>query len=124
MHKYNRLLYILALIKLILPFFLQHPAYEPHRDEFLYLAEGKHMAWGFMEVPPLLSVFAWLTHLFGDGFFWIKFWPSLIGALTYVIAGKLILSLGGGRFALVLAFFCFFFSAYTRVDYLFQPHFL
>ena len=124
MHKYNRLLYILALVKLILPFFLQHPVYEPHRDEFLYLAEGRHMAWGFMEVPPLLSVFAWLTHLFGNGFFWIKFWPSLIGAFTFVIGGKLILNLGGGTYALFLAFLCFFFSAYMRVDYLFQPNFL
>ena len=124
MHKYNRLLYVLALIKLILPFFLQHPVYEPHRDEFLYLAEGRHMAWGFMEVPPLLSVFAWLTHLFGNGFFWIKFWPSLIGALTFVLVGKLILNLGGGTYALVLAFLCFVFSAYMRVDYLFQPNFL
>ena len=46
------LLCLLALLKLILPFFIQNAAYEPHRDEFLYLAEGKHLAWGFMEVPP------------------------------------------------------------------------
>jgi hypothetical protein len=58
MKNNNRLLYFLAFVKFILPFFLQNSIYEPHRDEFLYLAEGRHMAWGFMEVPPLLSVFA------------------------------------------------------------------
>lgn len=124
MQKYNRLLYFLAVIKFALPFFLQAAIYEPHRDELLYLAEGRHMAWGFMEVPPLLSVFAWLTNLFGDGMFWIKCWPSLFGAFTFIIVGKTILSLGGKSFALLLGFLPFIFGAYLRVHYLFQPNFL
>src|SRR6476659_1373340 len=102
MQQQNRVLYVLAFVKLILPFLLQSPLYEPHRDEFLYLAEGHHMAWGFMEVPPLLSVFAWLTNIFGGGMFWMKLWPSLFGSLTYIIVGKIILSLGGKSFALFL----------------------
>ena len=118
------LLYLLALVKLVLPFLLQNGVYEPHRDEFLYLAEGRHMAWGYMEVPPLLSVFAWLTNLFGGGFFWIKFWPSLFGALTYLIVGRMVLALGGRLFALLLAFLPFVFGAYLRTHYLFQPGFL
>jgi hypothetical protein len=64
MRKNNALIFILALIKFVLPYLLQNNIYEPHRDEFLYLAQGYHLAWGFNEVPPLLSVFAWLTHLF------------------------------------------------------------
>jgi hypothetical protein len=116
------LLYLLALLKLVLPFFLQNGAYEPHRDEFLYLAEGRHMAWGYMEVPPLLSVFAWLTNLFGGGFFWIKFWPSLFGALTYLVVGRMVLAFGGRSFALLLSFLPFVFGAYLRTNYLFQPN--
>ena len=96
------LIIALALIKFILPFVLQSSYYEPHRDEFLYLAEGQHMAWGFMEVPPLLSVFAWLIHICGDGMFWIKFWPSLFGAFNFIIIAKIITSLGGRIFALFL----------------------
>ena len=124
MKQYNRLLYVLALVKLVLPFFLQNGAYQPHRDEFLYLAEGSHMAWGFMEVPPLLSVFAWLVHLCGDGMFWIKFWPSLFGALNFIIVGKTIFSLGGKLFALLLGFLPFVTGSYLRVHFLFQPNFL
>jgi 4-amino-4-deoxy-L-arabinose transferase-like glycosyltransferase len=116
------LVYLLALLKLVLPFFLQNGVYEPHRDEFLYLAEGRHMAWGYMEVPPLLSVFAWLTNLFGGGFFWIKFWPSLFGALTYLVVGRMVLALGGRSFALLLSFLPFVFGAYLRTNYLFQPN--
>jgi 4-amino-4-deoxy-L-arabinose transferase-like glycosyltransferase len=123
MKKEYRLLYLLALLKLILPFLIQDHSYEPHRDEFLYLAEGRHMAWGFMEVPPLLSVFAWLTNIFGGGFFWIKFWPALFGALTYVLVGRLILSFGGGLFALILGVLVFIFGVYLRMFYLFQPNF-
>jgi 4-amino-4-deoxy-L-arabinose transferase-like glycosyltransferase len=123
MQKEYRLLYLLALLKLVLPFLIQDPSYEPHRDEFLYLAEGRHMAWGFMEVPPVLSVFAWLTNVFGGGFFWIKFWPSLFGALTYLLVGRVILSFGGRWFALVLGVLPFIFGAYLRMFYLFQPNF-
>src|ERR1700733_12756390 len=98
MLKGNKLLYLLVFIKLITPFFLQDSSYQPHRDEFLYLAEGHHMAWGYMEVPPLLSVFAWATNLFGGGMFWIKIWPAIFGALTFLLVGKIVLSLGGKGF--------------------------
>ncbi|HEV2832086.1 MAG TPA: glycosyltransferase family 39 protein [Hanamia sp.] len=124
MKKEYRILYLLALVKFILPFILQNRFYEPQRDEFLYLAEGSHMAWGYMEIPPMLSVFAWFTNLFGTSMFWLKFWPSLFGSLTYIIVGKIILSFGGRWLALVLGFFAFIFGAYLRVHFLFQPNFL
>src|SRR5450432_1341205 len=120
MKNHNRFIYFLAIIKFILPFLLQSGVYEPHRDEFLYLAEGHHMAWGFMEVPPLLSVFAWLVHNCGDGMFWIKCWPSLFGALTFIIVAKTIVSLGGKTFALLLGFLPFITGGYLRIHYLFQ----
>ena len=122
--KPNRLLYLLALIKLILPFFLQSPEWGPHRDELLYLAEARHMAWGYMEAPPLLSVFAWLTNLLGGAIWAIKIWPSLAGALTFVLVGRLVLHLGGKWFALVLAWMPFVTGAWIRMHFLFQPNFL
>ena len=124
MKKEYRVLCLLAVIKFILPFILQSDVYQPQRDEFLYLAEGHHMAWGFMEIPPLLSVFAWISNLAGSSMFWIKFWPSLFGALTYLLIGKLILSFGGKTLALFLGFLPFVFGAYLRIHFLFQPNFL
>jgi hypothetical protein len=120
----RKLLYLLALLKFVIPFFLQNAIYEPHRDELLYLHEAHHMAWGFMEVPPLLSVLAWLGHFFGNGMFWIKCWPSLFGAFTYILTGEIIMSLGGSAFALFLDWLPFIFGAYLRVHFLFQPNFL
>ena len=124
MLKVTRLLYLLAFIKLIIPFFLQNSYYQPHRDEFLYLAEGHHMAWGYMEVPPLLSLFAWVTNLFGGSMFWIKIWPALFGALTFLLTGKIIISLGGRSFALLLGWLPFMVDGYMRLFFLFQPNFL
>ncbi|HMI77740.1 MAG TPA: hypothetical protein VK484_03055, partial [Ferruginibacter sp.] len=102
----------LAIIKFILPFFLQHPVYELHRDEFLYLEQGHHLAWGYMEVPPMLSWMAWLTHFFGDSFFWVKFWPSFFGALTLIITCRMVKEMGGGLFAILVAGLCIMFTAY------------
>ena len=122
MKKTTSLIYLLAIIKFILPYLLQNSYYEPHRDEFLYLAEGHHLAWGFMEIPPMLSIFAWLTHLFGDGMFWIKFWPNLFGALTFIYTAKIVQKLGGSTFAIFLAFLPFVFGVYLRLFFLFQPN--
>ena len=118
------LLYAFALIKFLLPYWVQHAAYEPHRDEFLYLAEAHHMAWGYLEVPPVMSVLAWMTNLMGGSLFWIRFWPSLFGALTYLLAGRLILHMGGKRFALLLGFLPFVCGYLMHVFFIFQPNFL
>jgi len=122
--QFNNILFFLAFIKLILSFFLQNNFYQPHRDEYLYLAEAHHMAWGFMEVPPLLSVFAWITNLFGGGTFWIKIWPDLFGAFTFLLVGQIILSLGGKIFALILGWLPFVVDGYMRLFFLFMPNFL
>ncbi|HWK03458.1 MAG TPA: glycosyltransferase family 39 protein [Puia sp.] len=122
--KLEYLIYLLALVKFILPFLLQNRVYEPHRDEFLYLAEARHLAWGYLEVPPLMSLLAYFTNLFGGGLFWIRVWPSLFGALTYIVVGRLILHLGGKGFALALGFLPFVCGYYMHVHYIFQPNFL
>jgi hypothetical protein len=115
---------LLAIIKFAIPFFLQHPIYELHRDEFLYLEQGHHLAWGYMEVPPMLSWLAWLTHLFGGSFFWVKFWPSLFGAFTLIITCRMVKEMGGGLFAILITGLCIMFTAYLRLHFLFQANFL
>ncbi len=55
MKELNRLLYILFLIKIFLPFLLYNGIFEPHRDEFLYLEHAKHLDRGYLEVPPLVE---------------------------------------------------------------------
>jgi len=120
----TRFIYGLAALRFLLPFVLQNSIYQPHRDEFLYLAEGQHPAFGFMEVPPLLSVFARVTLYFGGNLFWIKCWPALFGAFTFILVSRIITALGARHFAVALLFLAFCFSSFLRVFYLFQPNFL
>jgi hypothetical protein len=119
-----RLPIILSVIKFLLPFVLQHPLYQPHRDEFLYLEEGNHLAWGFMEIPPLLGLFAKATQMMGTGFFWIKFWPSLFGAANVFIVCLMTKEMGGKTFAQIIAALAMITGVYMRVHFLFQPNFL
>ncbi len=120
----NRMLLLLAIIKFILPFILQNNYYQLHRDEYLYLAEGHHLAWGYLEVPPLLSVFAWLSNALGGSMFWVKFWPNLFGSFTIIFVGRIIISLGGKNFALLLGALPFIAGGYMRLFYLLHPNFL
>ena len=118
----RRLLYLLALFIVFVPFLLQNGYYELHRDELLYLAEGSHLAWGFMEVPPMLSIFAYMAHLMGGSMFWIRIWPGLFGGATFILAGQLLLCLGGRKLGLLLLYLPFLCGVYLRLFFLFQPN--
>lgn len=115
-------LWLLAIVRFIIPFFLQHASYEPHRDEYLYLAEAAHPAWGFMEVPPMMSWLGQLIPSNGNSLFWVKCWPALFGAANFLLTGKIIQSLGGSWFALCLCFLSSVLGVYLRVFFLFQPN--
>jgi hypothetical protein len=122
--RYFILTIILAALKLVLPFLLQHPVYELHRDEYLYFEQGQHLDFGYLENPPLIGLLARISALFGGGFFWIKLWPALFGALTMVVVARLVRALGGGFYALLVAGLGILFTAYLRIHFLFQPNFL
>jgi hypothetical protein len=118
------LILLLAGLKFLFPYLVQSGVYEPHRDEFLYLAEARHLSWGYLEAPPFMSILAWVTNWMGGAMFWIKFWPSLFGALTFAIVAKCMLLLGGRAFALFLGFLPFVCGYLTHVNFMFQPNFL
>ncbi|WP_345225099.1 glycosyltransferase family 39 protein [Hymenobacter koreensis] len=113
---------LFSVLKFVSGFVLASAAYELHRDEYLYLEQGRHLAWGYLEVPPLIAVQAWLTHLLGGGYFWVKFWPFLWGALTVYVVGRAAARLGAGWFGQALACVVYIVSGYSRLNFLFQPN--
>ncbi|WP_400190163.1 glycosyltransferase family 39 protein [Hymenobacter sp. B81] len=113
---------LLALIKFASGLLLASPVYELHRDEYLYLEQGRHLAWGYLEVPPLIAAQAWLTHLLGGSYFWVKFWPLLWGALTVYVVARLAARLGAGWFGQALAGAGYLVAGYARLNFLFQPN--
>jgi hypothetical protein len=109
-------------LKLVVSFFLVHPDFDRHRDEFLHLDQGHHVAWGFVSVPPFTSWVSWAIHALGGAVFWVKFFPTLFGALTIAVVWYLVRSLGGGLFACALSATALLCSALLRLDLLFQPN--
>ncbi len=76
-------------------------------DEMYHMACGEHLAWGYVDQPPLIAVFAWLTpHLFGTSVFAIRIIPAFASALLVWLTGRIARELGGGRFAQGLAALC------------------
>ena len=124
MRKETNLILLLAAIKFVLPFLLQHPSYELHRDEYLYYAQGQHLDFGFLENPSLIGLLGWISSLLGGSFFWIKFWPALFGTLTLVVTARIVKELGGSLFAIFIASLGILLTGYLRVHFLFQPNFL
>lgn len=110
------------LLKFVLQYFAIHPAYELHRDEFLHLDLGKHLAWGFTSVPPVTGFISFVVLVLGNSVFWIKFVPALFGALTLMVVWKTVDELKGGMFALVLASVSVLFSVLIRINILYQPN--
>lgn len=122
---FNRKTIILLLfiaVKFILQYLLIDSSYDLHRDEYLHLDQGKHLAWGFDSVPPFTSWIAWIIFHLGNGVFWVKFFPALFGALTIVVVWKIVEALGGNLFALVLSATAILLSVILRLNILFQPN--
>lgn len=95
--------YALAGLTLLLHF-LFNGQYGFFRDELYYIACGHHLAWGYVDQPPLVAVVARVSEwLLGHSLFAIRFFPALAGALVVFLTGKLAGELGGGKFAQGLA---------------------
>jgi hypothetical protein len=113
----TRLLLALALGKLLLQFAgITH--YGFFRDEFYYMACGEHLAWGYVDQPPLIAFVAWLArHALGTSLFATRLFPVLAGAGVVYLTGRVARDLGGGLFAQFLAAAAILFApAYLAMD--------
>ena len=92
-----------VLVKLLLQFAgINH--YGFFRDELYYMACGQHLAWGYVDQPPLVAVVAWFAHHFlGNSLVSYRLLPVLAGAAIVGTTGLFTRDLAGGRFAQLLA---------------------
>jgi len=74
------------------------------RDELYYLACARHLAWGYVDQPPMIALVTWLTvHTLGTSLVALHFLPALAGATMVWLTALIARELGGGRFAQSLA---------------------
>jgi 4-amino-4-deoxy-L-arabinose transferase-like glycosyltransferase len=84
--------------------FLLNGRYGYWIDELYFIACGEHLAWGYVDQPPLIAVIAKMSRvLLGDSLFAIRFFPALAGAGLVFLTGWMARELGGRRFAQLLA---------------------
>jgi len=89
------------------------------RDELYYIACSDHLAWGFVDQPPLsLLLLKIIRLLFGDSPGALRLLPALGGAAFVFLTGLMARELGGKRFALLLASV----AGFAPVGNLFQFH--
>ncbi len=99
----NAILAWIALFKILLHF-ATNGNYGYFRDEFYYIACSDHLAWGYVDHPPLsIAILSLVRATLGDSIFAIRLPVVLAGSATVFVSGILARELGGGRFAQFLA---------------------
>ena len=93
------------------------------RDAYLYLAQSRHLDWGFFSTPPLVAFVTRIhTMLWGDSLLAVRLLPALVGATSLFLVGWLIKQLKGGSMAQVIGLTAVLLSpAYLRPAALLQP---
>lgn len=122
MSRRSWLLLFFIILKFALQFFLINPVYDLQRDEYLYLDQANHPAWGYASVPPLTSWNSLLIKALGNSVFLIKFFPALYGCLTLFLVWKMVERLNGNLFACCLSAVTIIFSVILRLNILYQPN--
>ena len=117
-----RIVLLFALAKLVIHL-LTATNYGFQRDAYLYMAQAKHLDWGFFSTPPLVAFVSRIhTILWGDSLLAIRLLPALIGVASLFMAGWLIKQLKGGVIAQVIGLSAIFLSpAFLRTSALLQP---
>ena len=78
--------------------------YEYFVDELYYLAVADHLAWGYVDMPPLFpALTALVKATLGDSLLAVRLLPALAGAALVLLTGRFARRLGGGPWAQGLA---------------------
>jgi len=77
--------------------------YNYFRDEFDYIICGRHLAWGYVDQPPLVPVLSRIfLAVFGVSLRAVRLMPVLAISATIILSGMIARELGGKKFAVVL----------------------
>jgi Dolichyl-phosphate-mannose-protein mannosyltransferase len=92
-------------------------------DELLHIEAGKHLAFGYMEFPPLIGVVAFIQNIFNSNSVYVHhLFAHLASILILVYVAKITIELGGGNTAIFLTLLCVIIApGFGRSQQLFQP---
>ncbi len=100
----DRIAYLLPALAVAALHVATAPGYGIFRDELYYLACADHLAWGYVDQPPLsILVLASVRALLGDSLLAIRLVPALAAGGAALLAASTARALGGSAFAQRLA---------------------
>src|ERR1700678_3779317 len=99
-------IWAIALANLLLHIYFNN-RYGYFRDEFDYMSCGNHLAWGYVDQPPLIPFLIRVCRaVLGDSLRSIRFIPALASSLLIVQTAAIARELGGRRYAILLGAIC------------------
>ena len=123
MNKQTKLIiFIGCLIKLTLHLIADsHSGFQG--DELLHIETGKHLAFGYMEFPPLIGVLAFIQNIIGSSTIYVHHLFAHIASILIILyVAKTTIELGGKNKAVFLALLCIIIGpSFGRSQQLFQP---
>jgi len=74
------------------------------RDELMALEDARHLAWGYVQYPPLTAFFGRIAlALFGTSLVGFRFFAALVQALALLLTGLMAKEFGGNKWAQIVA---------------------
>jgi|WetSurMetagenome_2_1015567.scaffolds.fasta_scaffold21567_2 hypothetical protein len=117
------IIFYLAIVKLIIPL-LTNSQYGFSRDELYYIACGNHLAFGYVDHPPLAPLLAKIIGiLLGNSLLALRVLPAIAGAAIVFLTGLMVRKLRGGIFAQAAACLCVIIAPnFLNMDILFTTN--
>jgi len=105
----NLILLFFIFISLVISLFPVHYGY--FRDELYFIALSKHLAFGYVDIPPLLPLCVAIVHfLFDTSLFTTKLIPAFCSVAVIILTRAMVKKLSGRLFAQTLALVCVVFA--------------
>jgi len=83
---------------LVLLLLIFAPRYGWHRDELYFLESGRHLAWGYVDQPPLTPLIARIADTLASGnLVVLRFLPAVAAGATVVLGAIIVREMGGSR---------------------------
>ena len=97
------LVWAIAIAKFLIHLYFNN-RYDYFRDEFNYIACGNHLAWGYVDQPPLIPFLTRIClAIFGDSLRSVRLIPALASSLLVVQTAAITRELGGKFYAMLLS---------------------
>lgn len=93
--------YVLALATIALHLAVCH-RFGYYRDELYFIDCAKHLAWGYVDQPPLTPFVTWLTGPWGYPVWMLRFFPGLLAGVTVLFGCAIAAEFGAAAFAQTL----------------------